>query len=57
MRAILFCMAAIVLGQAPPPDIDALLKTANAAYRKADYAAARKSFEEAWAAALAGETE
>ena len=51
MRAILFVLSTVVLAQAPPPDIDALLKTANAAYRKADYAAARKSFEEAWAAA------
>src|SRR5580693_743503 len=51
MRAIFFVLSTVVLGQAPPPDIDALLKTANAAYRKADYAAARKSFEEAWAAA------
>src|SRR5580704_7356184 len=51
MRAILFCMAAIVLGQAPPPDIDALLKTANAAYAKADPGGARKSYEEAWTAA------
>ncbi len=51
MRAILFFVAIGVFGQAPPPDIDTLLKTAHAAYRKADYAAARKSFEEAWAAA------
>ena len=51
MRAILFVLSTVVLAQAPPPDIDALLKTANAAYRKADYAAARKSFEEAWTAA------
>jgi tetratricopeptide (TPR) repeat protein len=47
MRAILFLLAIAAFGQ----DIDALLKTAQAAYRKADYTAARKSYEEAWAAA------
>jgi tetratricopeptide (TPR) repeat protein len=63
MRAILFFIAICLFGQAQPPDpakpverakpadIDALLKTAHVAYRKADYAAARKSYEEAWAAA------
>jgi tetratricopeptide (TPR) repeat protein len=51
MRAILFSLGIGLLGQAPPPDIDALLKAAHTAYRKADYAAARKSYEEAWAAA------
>jgi tetratricopeptide (TPR) repeat protein len=51
MRAICFLIAVGLFGQEQPPDIDALLKTGNAAYRKADYAAARKSFEEAWAAA------
>jgi len=50
MCAILFFAAIVLFGQ-EPPDIDALLKTAHAAYRKADYAAARKSLEEAWAAA------
>jgi len=50
MRAIPFLIAVSLYGQ-EPPDIDALLKTAHAAYRKADYAAARKSFEEAWTAA------
>jgi tetratricopeptide (TPR) repeat protein len=47
MRVILFFAAIAVFGQ----DIEALLKTAHAAYRKADYAAARKSYEEALAAA------
>jgi tetratricopeptide (TPR) repeat protein len=51
MRSVLFSIAIGLLGQAPPVDIDALLKTAHAAYRKADYAAARKSYEEAWTAA------
>ena len=51
MRAICFLIAVGLFGQEQPPDIDALLKTGHAAYRKADYAAARKSFEEAWAAA------
>jgi tetratricopeptide (TPR) repeat protein len=50
MRAILFFICLALFGQ-QPPDIDALLKTAHAAYRKADYPAARKSLEEAWAAA------
>jgi tetratricopeptide (TPR) repeat protein len=47
MLAILF----LILQTQAPPDIDALLKTARTAYRKADYPAARKSLEEAWAAA------
>jgi tetratricopeptide (TPR) repeat protein len=51
MRVLLFLVAIGLFGQAPPPDIDGLLKTANTAYRKGDYAAARKSFEEAWTAA------
>ena len=50
MRVILFVIAATVFGQAPP-DIEALMKTAHTAYRKADYAGARKSLEEAWTAA------
>lgn len=50
MRAILFLLAPGLFAQAPL-DIDAILKTAHAAHRKADYAAARKSYEEAWAAA------
>jgi tetratricopeptide (TPR) repeat protein len=50
MRVIPFLAALFCFGQ-QPPDLDALLKTAHAAYRKADYAAARKSFEEAWTAA------
>lgn len=50
MRAILPFLAAALLGQ-EPPDINALLGVARAAYRKADYPAARKSLEEAWAAA------
>jgi tetratricopeptide (TPR) repeat protein len=57
MRAILLLIAISLFGQAQPPDkappadIDGLLKTAHAAYRKADYAGARKSYEEAWTAA------
>ena len=51
MRAILFLIAIGLFGQAAAPDIDALLQTARTAYRKADYSAARKSYEEAWAAA------
>jgi tetratricopeptide (TPR) repeat protein len=52
MRVFIFLIAIPIFGQEPqPPDIDALLKTANTAYRKGDYTAARKSFEEAWAAA------
>jgi tetratricopeptide (TPR) repeat protein len=51
MRGTFFFLAAGLFGQEQPPDIEALLKTAHAAYRKADYAAARKSYEEAWAAA------
>ncbi len=51
MRVLLFFLAVAPFGQAAPPDLDALLKTAQATYRKADYPAARKSFEEAWAAA------
>src|SRR5271157_2316887 len=54
MRMILFFAALGLLAQAPPdprPDMDTLLKTGHAAYRKADYAEARKSFEAAWAAA------
>ena len=51
MRAISFFIAAGLFGQTQPPDIDLLIKTGNAAHRKADYAAARKSLEEAWAAA------
>jgi tetratricopeptide (TPR) repeat protein len=55
MRVLLFFLAIPLFGQEPsdrqPLDIDALLKTAHAAYRKADYAGARKSFEEAWAIA------
>jgi tetratricopeptide (TPR) repeat protein len=50
MRVLLFLGAIALWGQ-EPPDIDALLKTAHAAYRKADYPAARKSLEEAWTAA------
>src|ERR1700689_5081992 len=50
MRALLFFLAIGLFGQ-EPPDIDALLKTAHAAYRKADYPAARKSLEEAWTVA------
>jgi tetratricopeptide (TPR) repeat protein len=50
MRALLFFAAVALLGQ-DPPDIDSLLKTARAAYRKADYAAARKALEDAWGAA------
>jgi tetratricopeptide (TPR) repeat protein len=50
MRAILFLIPTCFFGQAPP-DIDALLKTAHTAYRRADYPAARKSLEEAWTAA------
>ncbi len=49
MRALLFFAAITLFGQ-EPPDIDALLSTAHAAYRKADYPAARKSLEEAWTA-------
>jgi len=41
----------IALQAQEPPDIDALVKTARAAYRKADYATARKPLEDAWAAA------
>lgn len=51
MRAILFFATAGLFAQEPPPDIDALLKTAHNAYRKADYPAARKSLEDAWTAA------
>jgi tetratricopeptide (TPR) repeat protein len=51
MRGIPFLIAAGLFGQEQPPDIETLLKTAHAAYRKADYAAARKSYEAAWAAA------
>ncbi len=51
MRLTLFLIAAAVFGQTPPPDIDALMKTAHTAYRKADYPGARKSLEEAWTAA------
>ncbi len=50
MRAILPFLAAALLGQ-QPPDVDALLGTARAAYRKADYPTARKLLEDAWAAA------
>lgn len=50
MPAILFFAAFGLFAQAPP-DLDALLKTGHAAYRKADYVEARKSFEAAWAAA------
>lgn len=50
MRVILFFAALGLFAQAPP-DLDALLKTAHAAYRKADYVEARKSFEAALAAA------
>ncbi len=50
MRALFVFITIGLLGQAQP-DIDALLKTAHTAYRKADYAAARKSLEEAWSAA------
>jgi tetratricopeptide (TPR) repeat protein len=50
MRVLPFFIAIGLFGQ-EPPDIDALLKTAHAAYRKADYPAARKSLEEAWTAA------
>ncbi len=48
IRVLPFFVAMALLGQA---DIDELVKTAHAAYRKADYAAARKSYEEAWTAA------
>lgn len=51
MSVFLFFITIGLFAQEPPPDIDALLKTAHAAHRKADYAAARKSYEEAWAAA------
>jgi tetratricopeptide (TPR) repeat protein len=50
MRAFLFLLAIPLFGQ-ETPDIDALLKTAHAAHQKADYASARKSYEEAWAIA------
>ncbi len=50
MRWLSFLIAAGVLAQ-EPVDIEALLKAAHAAYRKADYAAARKSYEAAWTAA------
>lgn len=50
MRAILPFLGVALLGQ-EPPDINGLLGTAHAAYRRADYPAARKSLEEAWAAA------
>src|ERR1700692_773510 len=50
MRALLVFIAIGLWGQTQP-DIDALLKTAHTADRKAAYAAARKSLEEAWAAA------
>jgi tetratricopeptide (TPR) repeat protein len=50
MRVILFLIVAAASAQ-EPPDVDVLLKTARVAYRKADYAAARKSLEEAWSAA------
>ena len=50
MRTILFVAALGLFGQTPQ-DLDALLKTGHAAYRKADYAEARKSFEAALAAA------
>jgi tetratricopeptide (TPR) repeat protein len=49
-RILFFLAAAFAFGQAPP-DIDALLKTAQEAHRKADYAGARKPLEDAWAAA------
>ena len=51
MRAALFFIAAVLFAQDPVPDIDSLLKTAHAAYRKADYATARKALEDAWTAA------
>jgi tetratricopeptide (TPR) repeat protein len=50
MRVLLFFTCLALFGQ-QPPDIDALLKSAHAAYRKADYPGARKSLEEAWAGA------
>ncbi len=50
MRTILF-FAALGLQAQAPSDVDALLKSGHAAYRKADYTEARKSFEAAWAAA------
>ena len=50
MRVLFFFLAIGLFGQ-PPADIEALLKTGHAAYRKADYPAARKSYEEAWTAA------
>ena len=50
MRVILFFRRPRPPAKAPP-DIDDLLKTGHAAYRKADYAEARKSFEAAWSAA------
>jgi tetratricopeptide (TPR) repeat protein len=50
MRVILFFLAIGLFAQ-EPPDMDALMKTARAAYRKAEYAEARKSFEAAWALA------
>jgi tetratricopeptide (TPR) repeat protein len=52
MRVLLFFATTPGLfGQEPAPDIDALLKTAHIAYRRADYPAARKSLEDAWKAA------
>src|ERR1700692_4317350 len=50
MRVLLFFATIALFGQ-DPPDIETLLKTAHAAYRKADYPAARKSLEDAWTAA------
>lgn len=34
--------------QDQPPDLDQLMKTANASYSKGDYASARTSLEQAW---------
>lgn len=50
MRALPFLIAVGLLGQ-EPADIDQLLKTADKAFRRADYPAARASLEQAWTAA------
>lgn len=50
MRAALFLFAVGLFGQ-DAPDLGSLMKTANAAYRKADYATARKALEDALKAA------
>ncbi len=51
MPVFLLFAALTLYPQSPSPDIEALLKTAQASYRKADYGTARKSLEDAWAAA------